>query len=102
MPREQRILAVLKMPVFIVMKRFFGGPSGPAKAVLGKYHGNGDFNSCLSDRSYFMVRAVPVQADTIFTLPTSIWVVIAGLPLRHCSNGRGKNRRPNNNGATIR
>jgi hypothetical protein len=39
---------------------------------LDKYYGNGDFYSGLSDRSYFMVRAEPVQADTIFTLPTRI------------------------------
>jgi hypothetical protein len=60
---------ILKMPVVIVMKIFFGGPSGRAKAVPDKYHGNGDFNSALPNRSYLVVRAGPVQADTNFTVP---------------------------------
>ena len=57
------------MLAFIVMKSFFGGPLGPAKAAPDEYHGNGDFNSSLSDRSYLMVRAVPVQADKILFCP---------------------------------
>jgi len=62
-------LVILKMSVLIMMKSFFGGLSGPAMAGPDEYHGNGDFNSSLSDRSYLMLRAVPVKADKILLCP---------------------------------
>jgi len=62
---KEPALFVLKIVILIVMKSFFGGPSELAKAVPDKYNGNGDFNSCLSDRSYLMIRAAPVHADKI-------------------------------------